>query len=121
LQRLFSTFASGWPGAGLLLQRTLTAILLVRFGILERMGQPFSSSMIPQIIAACAGMLLLAGMWTPIAGTVIAVIEVWIALTNSGDPWISVTLATFGGSIAMIGPGAWSMDARLFGRKHITT
>jgi uncharacterized membrane protein YphA (DoxX/SURF4 family) len=75
--------------------------------------------MIPQIIAACGGILLLAGMWTPIAGGIIAVIEFWIALTKPGDPWIPLFLATFGGTIAMIGPGAFSLDARLFGRKHI--
>jgi putative oxidoreductase len=27
-------------------------------------------------------------------------------------------LATSGATLAMTGPGAWSMDARLFGRKH---
>ena len=121
MQRLFSTFAGGWPGVGLLLQRTLTAVLLVRFGIIDLTGNSFSSSMIPQIIAACGGILLLAGMWTPIAGTVVAIIELWIALTYPGDFWIPITLAVFGATIAMIGPGAWSVDARRFGRKHITT
>lgn len=77
--------------------------------------------MIPQIIAAGGGILLLAGMWTPIAGGVIAVIELWVALNSPGDPWIAITVAAFGGTIAMIGPGAWSIDARLFGRKHITS
>jgi putative oxidoreductase len=43
----------------------------------------------------------------------------WIAIARAGDPWISVILATFGGTSAMIGPGAWSIDARLFGRKHL--
>jgi putative oxidoreductase len=27
-------------------------------------------------------------------------------------------LATLGATLAMIGPGAWSIDAHLFGRKH---
>jgi putative oxidoreductase len=121
LQRLFSTFASGWPGVGLLLQRILTAILLVRFGIIELMGTSLSLSMTPQIIASCAGMLLLVGLWTPIMGTVIGVIELWIAVNHINDPWIPIILATLGGTAAMIGPGAWSVDARLFGRKHIET
>jgi putative oxidoreductase len=121
LQRLFSTFASGWPGVGLLLQRILTATLLVRFGIIPLTGTAVSTSMVPQIVAACAGILLLVGLWTPVAGTLIAVVEIWIALTQAGDPWISILLATLGGTAAMIGPGAWSIDARLFGRKHIET
>jgi putative oxidoreductase len=119
VQRLFSTFANGWPGLGLLLQRILTAILLLRFGVLELMGAPFSSSMILQLIAFFAGILLLAGLWTPVVGTLIAVIEVWVTITQPGDPWISIALATLGATAAMIGPGAWSLDARLFGRKHV--
>lgn len=121
MQRLFSTFANGWPGVGLLLQRMLTAILLVHFGIMELADKSFSPSMIPQIIAACAGILLLVGLWTPVVGSLIAVAELWIAFANGSDPWIPIVLATFGATIAMIGPGEWSIDARLFGRKHIPT
>ncbi|MGA2745985.1 MAG: hypothetical protein ABSE44_14910 [Candidatus Sulfotelmatobacter sp.] len=121
MQRLFSTFANGWPGVGLLLQRALTAILLVHFGIIELGDKSFSPSMIPQMIAACAGILLLVGLWTPVAGTLIAIVELWIASSYVGDPWIPIMLATLGGTAAMIGPGAWSIDARLFGRKHIET
>ncbi len=36
-----------------------------------------------------------------------------------GEIWMSFMLAAFGGTLAMIGPGAWSIDARLFGRKRI--
>lgn len=121
LQRLFSTFANGWPGAGLLLQRVLTAILLVRFGIIELAGKSFSPSMMPQMIAACAGILLLVGLWTPVVGSLIAALELWIALDSGGDAWIPVILAVLGATIAMLGPGAWSLDARLFGRKRILT
>lgn len=80
-----------------------------------------SQSMIPQIVGACAGILLFIGLWTPAVGTLIAIVELWIALTCIGDPSIPIMLATLGGSAAMIGPGAWSIDARLFGRKHIET
>jgi uncharacterized membrane protein YphA (DoxX/SURF4 family) len=121
LQRLFSTFANGWPGIGLLLQRLLAAAMLIRFGIIELTGPSHSPSMIPQIIGAFAGILLLLGLWTPAVGTLIAVIELWVAMTHVSDPWIPIVLATFGGTAAMIGPGAWSIDARLFGRKHIET
>jgi putative oxidoreductase len=106
---------------GLLLQRIVTAILLVRFGIIDLVGTSFSLSMTPQIIAICAGTFLLVGLWTPVVGTLIAVIELWITMTHIGDPWIPIVLAMLGGTAAMIGPGAWSIDARLFGRKHIET
>ncbi|MGA3194738.1 MAG: hypothetical protein ABSD39_07000 [Terriglobales bacterium] len=119
MQRLFSTFADGWPGIGLLLQRILTAILLIRFGIIDLTGSSFSLSMTPQIIGVCIGILFLIGLWTPIVGGLIALIELWIAVAQVGDPWLQVVVAILGATVAMIGPGAWSIDARLFGRKHI--
>jgi putative oxidoreductase len=121
LQRLFSTFASGWPGVGLLLQRILTAAMLVRFGIVQLTGTSVSTAMLPEMVGACAGIFLLIGLWTPVVGALIAVVELWIAFTHAGDPWIPIILAILGGTVAMIGPGAWSIDARLFGRKHIKT
>jgi putative oxidoreductase len=119
LQRLFSTFANGWPGVGLLLQRILVGAMLVRFGIICLTATSVSTPMIPQILGACAGIFFLVGLWTPVAGTLIALVELWIAATYVGDPSIPIMLATLGGTAAMIGPGAWSIDARLFGRKHI--
>jgi uncharacterized membrane protein YphA (DoxX/SURF4 family) len=74
----------------------------------------------PRVIVAAAAVLLLAGLWTPIAGTLVAIAEVWITVSRqSGDPWYPVILAALGVAMAMLGPGAWSIDARLFGRKHI--
>lgn len=119
MQRLYSTFAGGWPGVGLLLQRVVAAIVLVDFGIIHLTDASLSAFMIPLIIGSCAGMLLLVGLWTPVVGTLIAVVELWIALTHLSDPWIPITLATFGGTLAMLGPGAFSVDARLFGRRHL--
>jgi hypothetical protein len=95
--------------------------LLVRFGIIELTGTSYSPSMILQIIGACAGILFLVGLWTPLVGTLIALIELWVAMIHVSDPWIPIVLATLGATAAMIGPGAWSIDARLFGRKHIAT
>jgi putative oxidoreductase len=72
-----------------------------------------------QMVAAGAGVLLLVGLWTPVGGALVAIAELWIACSRAGDPWIPIILATLGATLAMIGPGAWSIDARLFGRKHI--
>jgi uncharacterized membrane protein YphA (DoxX/SURF4 family) len=122
LQRLFSTFADGWPGLGLLLLRLLTSLALIHFGIADlRQATPLTA--IALQIGAGAGILLLIGLWTPVAGTLVAIVELWIAysqfLSHSGDPWIGIIQATLGAALAMVGPGAWSVDARLFGRKHI--
>jgi putative oxidoreductase len=119
LQRLFWSFASGWPGIGLLIQRITTGSVLFYCAVasLDKTSQP--ALIAAPMIGAAAGILLLVGFWTPIAGGLIAVVEVWMALSNGGNPLISIMLATFGFTLATIGPGAWSIDARLFGRKHI--
>jgi putative oxidoreductase len=123
LQRLFSTFASGWPGVGLLLLRLLTAVALIDFGIASVLEAPPLAITVLQIIGAGAGILLLVGLWTPVSGTLAAIVKVWIAfsrvLSHSGDPWIPIVQAVLGVVLAMVGPGAWSIDARLFGRKRI--
>ena len=119
MQRLFSTFAHGWPGNGLLLLRMLTSFALIHYGIVDLRETHQFTSIAPQIIAAGAGILLLVGLWTPVTGAVVALAEVWIAFSRAGDPWIPIMLATLGATLAMVGPGAWSIDARLFGRKHI--
>jgi uncharacterized membrane protein YphA (DoxX/SURF4 family) len=123
VQRLFSSFADGWPGVGLLLLRLLTGAALIYFGIANLRESPPSAAAFLQIIGVGLGILLLAGLWTPVAGALVAIGELWIAFSryfsHSGDPWIPFMLAVLGAALAMVGPGAWSIDARIFGRKHI--
>ncbi len=71
------------------------------------------------VLAILAGLLLLAGLWTPIAGAVMAAIGTWSAVTGVEDPLASVLLATIGAALALVGPGRWSIDARLFGWRRI--
>jgi putative oxidoreductase len=118
LQRLFSTFANGWPGIGLLIQRLFTGIALLHNGIAQ-LETPRGDLMIPDIIGAILGLFILAGLWTPLAGCLVAAVELWIVVAGGANIWISLTLAVFGATLAVIGPGAWSIDARLFGRKYI--
>lgn len=121
LQRLFSTFADGWPGAGLLLQRLVTAVALLFGGAGHLKETSQFASILPYMVGAGAGLLLLVGLWTPVVGAAITLAELWIVFSGAGDPWKPILLATLGTSLAMIGPGEWSIDARLFGRKHIET
>lgn len=119
MQRLFSTFANGFPGIGLLLQRLVLAAALL--GTVAHLHPTSQVDLIgPQIIDASAGILLLVGLWTPAVGTVVAARELWILLSGDSNPWQSLVLATLGATLAMIGPGAWSIDALLFGRKQIS-
>jgi putative oxidoreductase len=120
VQRLFSNFANGWPGRGLLFQRALTAAALTHC-VVSRLAQGSWSGALPEFIAAGLGIFILVGLWTPLAGTLVGLTEVWILLTRPTGSWIPLILATLGVTLAMIGPGAWSVDARLFGRKRIET
>jgi uncharacterized membrane protein YphA (DoxX/SURF4 family) len=105
------------------LLRLLTAVILIYFGIASVLEAAPLTIVVLQIMGAAAGILLLAGLWTPVAGTLAAMVKVWIAVSrvssHSGDPWISIAQAVLGVVLAMVGPGAWSIDARLFGRKRI--
>ena len=119
MQRLFSTFAEGWPGFGLLLQRVLTSAVLLYFAGTHLLESSGLAPSLPYLLAAVAGVLLLFGLWTPLAGTAVAVVEVWIFLARSGNSLIAIMLVSLGATVAMIGPGVWSIDAQLYGRKHI--
>lgn len=99
----------------------MTAAVLFDSAI-AHLGQtiPLESTLL-RVIGAAAGILLLVGLWTPVAGTLVAVLEVWMAFSLTANPLIHIMSATLGITLAMIGPGAWSLDARLFGRKRIGT
>lgn len=119
MRRLFSTFARGWPGAGLLLMRLVAGIGLIGHAV-TRFGPGLSvESAMTHVFAIALGLLLLAGLWTPIAGVLMVIVELRNALSQSGDPWVKVLLGTIGVALALIGPGAWSVDARRFGWKRI--
>jgi putative oxidoreductase len=119
LQRLFSTFARGWPGAGLLAQRIVAAGLLLHSAIAHTLQATYAPSTVLQMTAAAAGVFLLLGLWTPAAGTTLAIAELALLIAHRADPRLCVLLAVLGATLAMIGPGAWSIDARLFGRKQV--
>jgi putative oxidoreductase len=116
VQRLFSAFPNGWPGRGLLLQRVVIATFLFYSGSVNLNLTSASVLIFPKLIGVAGGIFLLLGLWTPIWGIVVTLVEVWIA--SSCGSGIPILLAALGATVAMIGPGAWSVDARLFGRKH---
>jgi len=103
--------------------RLLTAAALIHFGIANLREAPPLAIIVLQILGVGAWILLLAGLWAPVAGALAAIVTVSITFSryfsHSGDPWIPIVQAVLGAVLAMVGPGAWSIDARLFGRKRI--
>ena len=119
MRRLFSTFAPGWPGAGLLLMRLVAGASLVIHGVARLQSGPSVQFAVLAVFAIIIGILLLAGLWTPVAGLLVAAFALWNLITRPGDPSACIFMATIGAALALIGPGAWSVDARLFGWKRI--
>jgi putative oxidoreductase len=121
LRRLFSTFAEGWPGAGLFILRLVACSAVVAYSLnrlgVARPGEPA----IVQVAAIIAGGLLLVGLWTPVSGCLVAAFSLWALIVKCGDPWSNILLAAMGVALSMIGPGVWSLDARLFGWRRILT
>jgi uncharacterized membrane protein YphA (DoxX/SURF4 family) len=72
-----------------------------------------------QLLVAATGLLLIVGLWTPVVASVMVLIELWRIISRSGDPASEILLCTLAIAIALLGPGAWSIDARLFGWKRI--
>lgn len=115
MQRLFSTFPCGLPGAGLALLRATVAVPLMHAGLFT----VASSSPLLEVVTAGAAILLLIGLWTPLAGALVAVAELGLAVSHPAERWTYVHFAAMGAALAMLGPGGCSLDARLFGRKQI--
>ena len=93
--------------------------LVVRAGLTLRSDPPPMNVTIPAILLLGAGILLIAGLWTPIAGALVATTEVWKMLMLPGNRPLWLMLATTGVALAMLGPGLWSIDARLYGWKRL--
>jgi len=92
--------------------------LVVSAGLTLLSDPPPLNVTIPAILLLGAGSLLIAGLWTPIAGASVALIEVWKILMLPGDKSLWLMLGTAGAALAMLGPGLWSVDARLYGWKR---
>ena len=119
MRRLYSTFAGGWPGIGLMLMRIVAGVAL---GSGAASGLMVSSAVtlhIPFLLMGIAAMLLIVGLYTPIVGTLVAGFESYRWFIAPDDRLVYLLIGTLGAALAMLGPGHWSIDARLFGWRRI--
>ena len=119
MQRIFSTFPNGWPGGGLLLLRIAGSVPLFVVGMSRLWGEPADVALWLQILSSVSGALLLTGFWTPFAAVLQAFIAAMFAVAGPSFEWLHLVHALIGLSLVMLGPGYWSIDARLYGRKRI--
>jgi putative oxidoreductase len=119
LRRLFSNFADGLPGAGILLLRLAAGGAAIAHGLTSLRAHPQIGPTLLDALAVAAGTSMVAGLGTPVSGSLMAALGFWNALSQQDDRWAQVLLGTIGSALALLGPGAWSVDARLFGWKRI--
>lgn len=130
LQRLFSTFPGGWPGVGLLLLRATAGVAAVVSGaasLLESAPAPTAGAMVIGLAAVGCGVLLLIGFLTPGAAVLTALGSA--GATLPGCPALTASLfeakptagflIVMAVAILLLGPGAFSVDCLLFGRREI--
>ena len=117
MQRLFSTFPGAWPGVALLMLRCVAAAALIA----DASGGVWLSLeptlLLMHGLTIITAILLIGGLWTPVAGIAQALLQVYgtmAAADLSHMLWAAVGLC-----VAMLGPGACSVDSRLFGRRRI--
>jgi hypothetical protein len=129
LQRLYSTFPGGRPGVGLLLLRVAVGLAAAAGGIFYLSGpsNPSSGKWLLGLVLITSGLSLAAGFITPIAGLLVGLCFLGIALSWFPAPFWGLQeakLVAFGmiitaSALALLGPGAFSVDGRLFGRREI--
>ena len=129
LHRLFSAFPSGLPGVGLLLLRVVVGAALVAHGVLCLA----SSDRITVVVSVSTALLLLSGgclligFLTPILSLLaglecLGIVWSWFPFQLLSPFESKLALApviAMSAAIALLGPGAFSLDARLFGWKEI--
>ena len=119
MHRVSSTFADRIPSHGLLILRVIVATTLMARCVQQERNGVSLQTLAPHVIAAAAGLYVLFGLWSSVAGVILAISESLIAFSQAHDPWASVLLVSFGIALALLGPGSWSVDARRSGWKRI--
>jgi len=127
-QRFFFAFPGGWPGVALLTLRVALGVaLLIQSGFYLRGADSTPVQWGVGLTATLCGVLLLIGFLTPVVGGAVGLgaLAIWLSVLPSCSPTLfdSRVVLGFGASILLasviLGPGAFSVDARLFGRREI--
>jgi putative oxidoreductase len=116
MQRLYSTFPGALPGTGLLILRMAAALSLTASGLL---ANDHWTGAIIWILAATVGGCFIIGYCTPIAAVAQVASHLWALIYSESLLGTRLVMIALGVSLMLLGPGAWSVDARLYGRRRV--
>jgi hypothetical protein len=117
VQRLFSIFPTGTAGFALVVLRSVVGItVIVETHSLPAMGWAHTL----EALVGLVGLFLFLGLLTPYCAGLCCLLELAFLITSSiPNRFQLVMSALTAASVAALGPGAYSWDARFFGRKLI--
>jgi putative oxidoreductase len=119
MQRLFSTFPNSWPGIALLLLRATIAVPLLLDAAMPGWSRAPPLGWGLQVPEALCGALFIIGAWMPLTSAAVILIEIVIVMYEPATGNICATRAAVSLGLMLLGPGAWSVDAHLYGRRRI--
>jgi uncharacterized membrane protein YphA (DoxX/SURF4 family) len=129
LQQTFSGFPSGCPGFALLLLRFASggASFLQPALLIAGAHHAAATSILPAALVILASLALIIGLMTPIAtvllclgGMVVTIDSDIAAQLSLFESWVSrLEFVVMSAALICLGPGAFSLDARLYGRREI--
>ena len=115
-------FPNGWPGRGLLVLRLAAGGSLLTQGIATFVPGAGWGAITPASMSIVGGLIMLIGLWTPVGCLLAVLAESCLLFVGATAPLPAILLLSNSVAVAMLGPGSWSIDAAIFGRRrlHIT-
>jgi hypothetical protein len=118
MHRLYSMFPSGFPGVGLVLLRVAVAITL------WPLPETLRTWPLGHLLTWCDAALCIAlgaGLFTPITALLCVLLKCLELVTPGTAPLEYLSAAALASlALVFLGPGAYSLDSQLYGRRELT-